>query len=80
MKSLSFRLVLTSLAVLAAIFGVGLALMVAQVGATIDAQSSQLQAESTRNAVMTAQRRFDEGSFAAKGMIDSVIEYWAPKR
>ena len=73
MKSLSFRLVLTSLAVLAAIFGVGLALMVAQVGATIDAQSSQLQAESTRNAVMTAQRRFDEGSFAAKGMIDSVI-------
>ena len=72
-KSLSLRLVIVSIVAIAAVFGIGLFVMISQVSQTINEQTTALQQEATQTAAMLAQQQVADPSIAAKGMIDTVV-------
>ena len=71
-KSLSVRLVAISIVSLGLIFGAAIWMIVAQVSGAIDAQTDQLQAETTERVALTAEKDFAVAGAAAKNMVDTL--------
>jgi methyl-accepting chemotaxis protein len=72
LRSLSLKLALMAIVSLAVVFAIGMFVLVQQVGATIKAQTDQLQAQTTGAVANEVSAELDKSSQAAKGMVVAI--------
>jgi len=71
-RSLSLKLALMAIGSLAVVFAIGMYVLVEQVGATIKAQTEQLQAQTTDSVAAEVSAELDKSAQAAKGMVVAI--------